>query len=766
MKVLTVLSLLLVSRSFAKTYKECTNCKVVTEEDGVKWGIQNKEWCTINTELCDENAEKNKCFSFPKYLCCEGCEVKTEDESGKWGIENGHWCGIKDSCFKKVEERPLQELENRMCQNAVVTDMYTADPAPLVVGDTLYVYTTHDEDVLVNDFYTMRDWYVFSTKDMVNWTNHGPVLSLDDIDYAVDRAWAPQAIERNGKYYLYFPVQKKGENGADDNMAIGVATADSPVGPFKDVLGKPLIDELDWVDFDPTVFIDDDGQAYLYFGNPELRYVKLNEDMISYDEEVGIVHTEMTVESFGEGPVRDGVQTSTYGEGPWIYKRNDIYYMVFAGFRKDHFIEYIGYSTSDSPTGPWTYGGPLIYEDGGVFTIHPAIVDFMGKSFLFYHNGNLPGGGDFHRNIAYTEFEFNEDGSINPIPRCPVELTEINDEETENVTADIEEETEDSEESEEETEEVEERECQNAIVTDMFTADPAPLVVGDTLYVYTTHDEDELINNFYTMRDWYVFSTKDMVNWEKHGPILSLDDIDYAVDRAWAPQAIERNGKFYLYFPVQKKGENGADDNMAIGVATADSPVGPFKDVLGKPLIDELDWVDFDPTVFIDDDGQAYLYFGNPELRYVKLNEDMISYDEEVGIVHTEMTVEGFGEKASEDIANPTSYGEGPWLYKRNDIYYMVFAGFRKEKKGTIEYLGYSTSDSPTGPWTYGGTLMTEEGGIFTVHPGIVDFNGKTYLFYHNGNLPGGGEFQRNVAFTEFEFNEDGSIDPVERCKN
>ena len=157
----------------------------------------------------------------------------------------------------------------------------------------------------------------------------------------------------------------------------------------------------------------------------------------------------------------------------------------------------------------------------------------------------------------------------------------------------------------------------NPIIKNLYTADPAPMVYGDTLYLYTTHDEDELVDNFYTMNDWRCFSTKDMVNWTDHGKIFSLDDITWADDRAWAPQAIERNGKFYLYCPVHKK-----DGGMAIAVGISDNPAGPFKD-LGHPLIDEGDWNDIDPTVFIDDDGQAYLYFGNPNLRYVLLNEDM-----------------------------------------------------------------------------------------------------------------------------------------------
>lgn len=294
-------------------------------------------------------------------------------------------------------------------KNPIIDSIYTADPAPMVEGDTLYLYTTHDEDELINDFYTMFDWYCFSTKDMVNWTNHGPIFSLDDIEWADDRAWAPQCIGRNGKYYLYCPVHKK-----DGGMAIAVGVSDSPTGPFKD-LGHPLVDEGDWNDIDPTVFIDDDGQAYLYFGNPELRYVLLNEDMISYDESVGVCKIPMTVESFAKGGHETG---TTYGEGPWFYKKNGLYYMVFAAFREGVHQEHLAYSTSPNPTGPWTYGGVLMSEDGGVFTNHPGIADFKGHSYLFYHTGDLPGGSLFHRSVCVAEFKYNEDGSIDTIPMC------------------------------------------------------------------------------------------------------------------------------------------------------------------------------------------------------------------------------------------------------------------------------------------------------------------------------------------------------------
>ena len=176
-------------------------------------------------------------------------------------------------------------------QNPIVQTYYTADPAPMVHNGTVYVYTSHDEDVTVRNFFTMNDWRCYSSTDMVNWTDHGAVLSYKSFEWSRGDAWAGQCIYRNGKFYYYLPVNQK--NGGN---AIGVAVSDSPTGPFKDALGKPLLTGYGYID--PSVYIDDDGQAYLYWGNPHLWYVKLNQDMVSYDQNVGIVKVPLTEESF------------------------------------------------------------------------------------------------------------------------------------------------------------------------------------------------------------------------------------------------------------------------------------------------------------------------------------------------------------------------------------------------------------------------------------------------------------------------------------
>lgn len=284
-------------------------------------------------------------------------------------------------------------------QNPIIQTMYTADPAPMVYNGRVYLYTGHDEDN--SSWFVMNHWKLYSTEDMVNWTDHGKVLSYKDFNWAKKDAWAPHITERGGKFYMYVPMTTR-----DNRNAVGVAVADSPYGPFIDPLGKPLV-QSGKGDIDPAVFIDDDGQAYLYWGNPFLYYIKLNEDMISYSGE--IVRVPMTEESFGKrgGNVAD--RPTLYEEGPWVYKRKDLYYLLWAG---GPIPEHIAYSTSRSPTGPWKNRGTLMATEGRSFTNHPALIDYKGKTWFFYHNGALPGGNGFNRSVAVEEARFHADGTL------------------------------------------------------------------------------------------------------------------------------------------------------------------------------------------------------------------------------------------------------------------------------------------------------------------------------------------------------------------
>jgi len=296
-------------------------------------------------------------------------------------------------------------------QNPIVQTYFTADPAPMVYDGTVYLYTSHDEDSTVNNFFTMYDWRCYSSKDMVNWTDHGAVASLKNFKWMDKKngAWAPQCVARDGKFYLYVPIHGEG---------ISVLVSDSPTGPFSDPLGKRLVEsDHIWQDIDPTVFVDDDGQAYLYWGNPSLWYVKLNKDMISYDKTIGkngVVSIEMTPEAFGSKEGRDGKPGTTYTEGPWFFRRNNLYYMMYAS---EGIPEYISYSTAPTAEGPWTFKGHIMERaDHMAFTNHAGIFEFKGNSYIFYHDQDLSKGQGFKRSVSLEQFKFNADGTIPLIP--------------------------------------------------------------------------------------------------------------------------------------------------------------------------------------------------------------------------------------------------------------------------------------------------------------------------------------------------------------
>ncbi|UZH56730.1 family 43 glycosylhydrolase [Salinimicrobium tongyeongense] len=278
--------------------------------------------------------------------------------------------------------------QNTVQQRPIIQTKFTADPAPLVHNDTVFLYTSHDEDDAMG--FKMQDWLLYSSTDMVNWTEHGVVASLDNFEWVPydNGAWAVQCIERNGKFYLYCPMP--------GGVGIGVLVADSPYGPFKDPLGKPLVKNSNH-DIDPSILIDDDGQAYMYWGNPKVYYVKLNEDMISYSGDI----------------IQEPTTPANYQEGPWVWKRNDHYYMAYASTCCP---EGIGYAMSDSPTGPWEYKGMIVDASEKSRGNHPGIIQYKGKSYVFGHSYDLlkkitP---KFYerRSVDMDEMVYNSDGTI------------------------------------------------------------------------------------------------------------------------------------------------------------------------------------------------------------------------------------------------------------------------------------------------------------------------------------------------------------------
>ncbi|MEJ2610481.1 MAG: endo-1,4-beta-xylanase [Candidatus Thiodiazotropha sp.] len=284
--------------------------------------------------------------------------------------------------------------------------------------------------------------------------------------------------------------------------------------------------------------------------------------------------------------------------------------------------------------------------------------------------------------------------------------------------------------------------AENPIVSHVYTADPAARVFNDRVYVIMTHDQDDQ-HDYGKLVDYYLFSSDDMVNWQDHGIIWNSKTNTSWANLAYAPDFIERNGKYYLYFP---------DGAGSIGVAVADKPEGPYKDPLGHPLVDRgtpnanVAWL-FDPGVFIDDDGQAYLYFGGGgpgNARVIRLNSDMISTS---------------GSAITIDVPN---FFEALYMHKHNGMYYLSYSS-NPEAGMNINYM---TSNNPTSGFTFRGTILANpwENNSNNNHASIIEYDNQPYIFYHNrviANQRGASIYQRSANVDKLFYNGDGSIKQV-----
>jgi arabinoxylan arabinofuranohydrolase len=282
----------------------------------------------------------------------------------------------------------------------------------------------------------------------------------------------------------------------------------------------------------------------------------------------------------------------------------------------------------------------------------------------------------------------------------------------------------------------------NPIVSQVFTADPAARVFNNRMYVVVSHDQDKA-TGYETLVDYYLYSSDDMVNWRDHGIVFDVRKNTTWAKMAFAPDFIERGGKYYLYFP------NGAD---GIGVAVADQPEGPYVDALGKALItrqtpgvEGVQWV-FDPGVFIDEDGQAYLYFGGGgpgNLRVVRLNNDMISLN-----------------GAVEKIEAP-HYFEAPYMIKRNGLYYLSYSTNGDNGSITIDYL---TSQHPMTGFKHQGTILANpwDNRGNNNHHSMLEWQGQWYMFYHNRGIAAerqAGVYERSINVDLLSFKKDAIVE-------
>jgi beta-xylosidase len=287
-----------------------------------------------------------------------------------------------------------------------IATRFNADPSPHFFpdakGDKFYLYATDDASNS-GKYWDNVTWRLYTSPDMKTWRDAGVPLAVTVFKWARPdaKAWAPEAVYRNGKYYFYAPV------GGDK---IGVAVSDRPDGGFVDARNDPLVDRERDVNagdepIDPAVFVDKDGQAYMYFGTRVPKVVKLKPDMISLDGPIRIVKI-------------DGLSPSDpkkkYGEAPFMHEHNGVYYFTFSSGWPGQIL----YATASSPMGPFTYRGVVI-DYLKISTNHQAILEHDGKSWVFYHDALLPGGGSFRRSIAIAPLEYGADGSIKQVPVKP-----------------------------------------------------------------------------------------------------------------------------------------------------------------------------------------------------------------------------------------------------------------------------------------------------------------------------------------------------------
>ena len=287
--------------------------------------------------------------------------------------------------------------------------------------------------------------------------------------------------------------------------------------------------------------------------------------------------------------------------------------------------------------------------------------------------------------------------------------------------------------------------AQNPFIKDQFTADPTARVFNGKVYVFPSHDIISPIEperKWFCMEDYHVFSSDNLVDWTDHGVIVTQNKVPWVREDSysmWAPDAIEKDGKYYFYFPAAVKTEFGR--GSMIGVAIADNPEGPYIPV-DRPIAGAFG---IDPCPFIDKDGQAYLYGCGRGMWVAKLKPNMIELDGEPQQVKG--LPEGGGLK------------EGPFVFERNGIYYYTYPWV---KNNTTELLYYCVGDSPMGPFRDGGVIMDESStGCWTNHHSFVEFKGQWYLFYHHNDYSPDFDKNRSARIESVTFNPDGTIQRV-----
>jgi hypothetical protein len=293
---------------------------------------------------------------------------------------------------------------NTSAQNPLIKYQYSADPSARVFGNKVYVFPSHD--ILATEgkgrvgWFCMEDYHVFSSSNLTDWTDHGVIITQNNVPWVRPNSysmWAPDCIKRNGKYYFYFPTSPKDTITYGRGFTIGVAIADKPEGPY--IPDPTPIKGVHGID--PNIFIDKDGQAYLYWSAGNIYGARLKDNMLELASEV---------KTLGELP------TKGLKEGPYLFERNGIYYLTYP--HVENKIERLEYAISDNPLGPFKITGVIMDESpSGCWTNHHSIIQFQNQWYLFYHDRDYSPKFDKARSIRTDSLFFNTDGTIKQVIR-------------------------------------------------------------------------------------------------------------------------------------------------------------------------------------------------------------------------------------------------------------------------------------------------------------------------------------------------------------
>lgn len=554
--------------------------------------------------------------------------------------------------------------------NPLIKHIHTADPAPMVEGDTLWLYAGHDEGGPDVKGYRMWEWSLFSTTDMKHWTQHPSPCRINDFFPWAKRgkAYAAHCIKsrKDGRYYFYVSTNGPG---------IGVAVSDSPKGPFKDALGKPLLTTADckgtthgWACIDPAVFYDKKGQPWITWGNQKCYIAKLKPNMIEIDGKI----KEITPEG------------SNFTEAPWIHYANGQYYLTFA----NNWPETLGYAVSKNPDGPYKYMGVFSDTVEGSETTHPGFVEFNGQNLFFTHNGWMPGGSGSNRNVCVQPFEYNADGT----------LPQLN-------------------------------------VTDTLYWDvtPSEKKIPYDAYLFAYFEGYGPSN----LREQLRFAVSENgTDWKALNgnlPVVSSDSVSLSGGIRDPHILRGENGDFLIAMTDMMTFKNGWDRNTGIVLMRSDNLVDwqhsaidlerDFPEKFGN-----VQWVWAPQTIWDPEAGAYLVYFTvkfqgtdtdpeNPEKSVLDLyaahvNQDFTEFVEEPYLMHQLK----YGAIDEDIVYNPD-----------DGLYHMFFKGNTKDKNGKEYINGIKQAVAPSlkGPWredyryvdAYAGKASVEGSGIFRLNP-------------------------------------------------